>query len=331
MKFSVVCPVYNGEKYLSEAIESVLFQTYQNWELIVVDDCSTDGSFFIANSFSKKDQRIKIVRNKTNQGQFFSRTEGIKKSSGDIVVFLDSDDKLKINCFETLFQYFEMYQNIECITYNCEQLLENNLPLQSIDSIDKKVLVTSNLIFYRSVFVDKTIPTVWRYCFKRDLLKRIVELNLTCKTKLGEDMFFLTITVLNTQRSLLTTDILYEYRLNRNSICHTLDSNKAFDRFKSNEASYCYVNSALPIGLKEMPYRVINIISWSAVKYLELGSLEDNKHLFKKRCKQIKMSFIWKKYIKKHKFESKYPNLILFCFRFGFLYLIRYIAKKQNA
>ncbi len=330
MKFSIICPVFNGERYLSEAIESVFSQSYENWELIIVDDCSGDDSNSIANNFSDKDFRIKVIKNNTNKGQFYSRIEGIKKSSGEAVVFLDSDDKLKSNCLETLFKLFNKYQNIECITYNCCQLLEDNLPEQNIDDISEKKLINSGHEFYKTVFVEKTIPTVWRYCFKRNALDRIIKLNLSCDTKLGEDMFFLTAAVLNTSRALLITESVYEYRLNKNSICHTLDSNKAFDRFKSKEASYRYINFLSPDILKEIPFRVVNIISWSVAKYLELGSVDNDKQLFKMRCTEIKHSFIWKKFVKTHKFESRYPNLLLTCFKFRLLFLIRYIVKKYK-
>ncbi len=328
MKFSVICPVYNGEKYLTEAIESVFLQTYKNWELIIIDDCSTDNSNLIANKFARQDSKIIVIRNDKNKGQFFSRIEGIKKSSGEAIVFLDSDDKLKPKCLEILLKRFHENELLDCITYNCEQLLQDNLSLQDIDKISEDSLIGSNIVFYKSVFIDKTIPTVWRYCFKRESIMKTVDLNLTCETRLGEDMFFLTVAVLNITNSLLISDSLYIYRLNRNSICHTLDSNRAFDRFKSIEASYFYVYSKLPGLLKLLTYQVINTVSWSAVKYLELGSGEDSKKNFKLRCRQIKRSLIWKLLIRKHKFESKYPNLVLTCFKLNCLPLVRWIVKK---
>lgn len=330
MKFSVVCPVYNGEKYLADAIKSVLFQTYSNWELIVVDDCSIDGSLDVLNIFSRKDSRIKVLKNYKNTGQFYSRIRGIVESSGDAVVFLDSDDKLKPNCLAKLSDSFANHQNISCVLYNCDQLLEDDLPIQNIDMINNETLVDSNSSFYKAVFIDKTIPTVWRYCFKRDLLEKVIKLNLTCDTRLGEDMFFLTVAVLNTSNALLTTEKLYEYRLNKKSICHSLNSNKAYDRFKSKEASYRYVNKTAPNLLIGLPYRVNNTISWAVLKYLELGSREDNKNLFKNRCAEIRKSLIWKKIVKKHKFGSKYPNLILFCFKIYCIFLISSVVQRYN-
>lgn len=89
---SVIMPVYNSEKYVSNAIESVLSQTYSNLELIIIDDCSTDNSICIINEYLNKDIRIKLLHNKTNKGCAFCRNIGVEKSCGEFIAFIDSDD-----------------------------------------------------------------------------------------------------------------------------------------------------------------------------------------------------------------------------------------------
>lgn len=89
---SVVMPVYNCEKYLETAVESVIGQTYENWELILVDDGSTDQSGELANRLSSSDLRISVVHNKHNSGVSVSRNNGTKAARGSWVAFLDSDD-----------------------------------------------------------------------------------------------------------------------------------------------------------------------------------------------------------------------------------------------
>lgn len=89
---SVIMPNYNGEKYLAEAIESVLNQTYTHWELIAVDDGSKDNSVSIIQTYASKDNRIKLVINPINKGLSASRNEGLKVCEGEFVCFLDSDD-----------------------------------------------------------------------------------------------------------------------------------------------------------------------------------------------------------------------------------------------
>lgn len=91
IKFSIIIPVYNVEKYLNECVDSVLNQTYKNMEIILVDDGSTDGSPQICDSYAEKDNRIKVIHKK-NGGSSSARNAGIKNMTGDYVLFLDSDD-----------------------------------------------------------------------------------------------------------------------------------------------------------------------------------------------------------------------------------------------
>ncbi|MDQ0206792.1 glycosyltransferase family 2 protein [Alkalicoccobacillus murimartini] len=89
---SVITPVYNSERFLGETIQSIMNQTYPNWELILVDDGSTDESMKIAKSFADKDSRISVVQLQTNNGAAGARNEGINQARGKYAAFLDSDD-----------------------------------------------------------------------------------------------------------------------------------------------------------------------------------------------------------------------------------------------
>jgi glycosyltransferase involved in cell wall biosynthesis len=90
--FSVIIPLYNREKTIVRAIESVLNQTFKDFELIVVDDCSTDNSGNLVQFFQLKDTRIKYIKNEINQERCISRNNGIKIAKGNYICFLDSDD-----------------------------------------------------------------------------------------------------------------------------------------------------------------------------------------------------------------------------------------------
>ncbi len=90
---SIIVPVYNSEEFIAETIESVIKQTYQNWELIIVDDKSTDNSIRIAKCYAKKDTRIKVFELEVNSGRpAIARNYGLKQSCGEYIAFLDSDD-----------------------------------------------------------------------------------------------------------------------------------------------------------------------------------------------------------------------------------------------
>lgn len=90
-KVSIVMPSYNTAKYIGESIESVLNQTYANWELIIVDDCSTDNTDEIVNKYLE-DKRIRYIKNATNSGAAISRNRALREAKGRWVAFLDSDD-----------------------------------------------------------------------------------------------------------------------------------------------------------------------------------------------------------------------------------------------
>lgn len=90
---SVVIPAYNTEKTIEKAIQSVLVQTYSDIEVIIIDDCSQDGTLKIAASYAQKDNRIKVFQNQVNMGVAFSRNRGVKEAVGDWIAFLDSDDR----------------------------------------------------------------------------------------------------------------------------------------------------------------------------------------------------------------------------------------------
>ena len=89
---SVITPVFNSARYLPETYESLLAQSYNNWEWVVTDDCSSDDSWKILSDISKSDPRVKVHRNGVNSGAAVSRNVAIDKSVGDFIAFLDSDD-----------------------------------------------------------------------------------------------------------------------------------------------------------------------------------------------------------------------------------------------
>lgn len=85
-------PVFNTDRFISCAVDSVLAQTYLNWELIIVDDCSSDKSYEIAEGYTKKDKRIKLIKQLKNTGPAVTRNLGIANAKGSFIAFLDSDD-----------------------------------------------------------------------------------------------------------------------------------------------------------------------------------------------------------------------------------------------
>ena len=101
-KYSIIVPVYNASKFLSECIESILTQEYGEFELILIDDCSTDDSLQICRDFAKCDDRIKVFHQENNSGVSAARNLGLDKAQGKYVLFVDSDDFVDRSYLKTI-------------------------------------------------------------------------------------------------------------------------------------------------------------------------------------------------------------------------------------
>lgn len=108
---SVIIPCYNKERYIERTLASVLEQTYANFEVVVVDDCSTDQSWRVVQSFVEKDSRFKAERNKVNKGGDYCRNRGFTLSKGEYVIFLDGDDWLAKDCIADRLAEMEAEEN----------------------------------------------------------------------------------------------------------------------------------------------------------------------------------------------------------------------------
>ncbi|MFT0331182.1 glycosyltransferase family 2 protein [Bacteroides thetaiotaomicron] len=104
---SIITPMYNGEKYVSQTIESVLAQTYQNWEMIIVDDGSKDASPQIVKKYSIEDNRIKLVHQQ-NAGSAAARNNALRRANGRYICFLDADDLLDNSFLEKQLEYLKI-------------------------------------------------------------------------------------------------------------------------------------------------------------------------------------------------------------------------------
>ena len=163
---SVIVPVYNIEKYLPRCIDSILNQTYKNWEAIFINDGSTDNSLKILEEYKRKNERIKII-DKKNAGSGAARNDGIESSKGKYIAFLDSDDWYEEDFLEKL------YNNL--IENNSDVSMCN--PKMAYDNIEKNSKI--NTYFFKSIELEKTpreilgilaMPVVWNKLYKKEII-----------------------------------------------------------------------------------------------------------------------------------------------------------------
>jgi teichuronic acid biosynthesis glycosyltransferase TuaG len=128
---SIITPSYNSEKFISKTINSILNQTYNNWELLITDDCSTDETLNIIRSFQENDNRIKLFKLAANKGAGVARNNSIEKAKGRFIAFLDSDDQWKPNKLEIQIDF--MLSNSLALTYSGYDVInENGIYLKNI-------------------------------------------------------------------------------------------------------------------------------------------------------------------------------------------------------
>jgi len=128
---SIITPLYNSEAFLEATIQSVLNQTYTNWELFLIDDCSLDKTIEIANRYISKSTKIKLLKNEINSGAAISRNKGIEASKGDYIAFLDADDLWKPNKLEVQVQFMQT-NNCDVSFSSYEQINEQGQPLNKL-------------------------------------------------------------------------------------------------------------------------------------------------------------------------------------------------------
>lgn len=154
---SIVMPVHNSEKYLTDTISSIQDQTYDNWELLVVDDCSVDNSHKILRNYAYTDSRIKVLRLEKNSGPAQARNKGIENCSGKYLTFIDSDDLWRRDKLEKELRFIT--ENDYLFVYTAYDLIQEDgrktrriVPVST--KIDYKELLYNNIIWTSTVMID---------------------------------------------------------------------------------------------------------------------------------------------------------------------------------
>lgn len=187
---SVIMAAKNVEKYISEAIDSVINQTYKNWELIIVDDGSNDTTLSIINDYTKNDSRIKIIHNEKSVGQAFARNTAVKNSSGDFLAILDADDIAMPDRITEQVHFLENNPNVSAIGGHAEIIDDNGKSLGikrkalNIDAIRFSLLlqnqfIHSTMMIRRGVFNKfGGYDNNFIYAEDYDLWSKIIEKNI---------------------------------------------------------------------------------------------------------------------------------------------------------
>lgn len=230
---SVIIPLYNVAKYIGECLDSLLAQTFQDFEVIVVDDCSTDNSVAIVENYIPKfDGRLNLVHmnKKSEGGGYMPRNKGIELSSGKYIFFLDGDDAITPTALEELYTLAEKY---EADVIHCEKFYTVHDNLWHNKSLRKqlkpytyltgdKILITEPLIFEENFearvkfFTQrKLIWNVWAQLIRRDFIL-INELKMP--DAVAQDMTFTICELCSAKRYVIVPNVVNYYRVRQNSV-----------------------------------------------------------------------------------------------------------------
>jgi glycosyltransferase involved in cell wall biosynthesis len=232
LPLSVIMPVYNGEKYLEEAISGVLTQNFTDFELLIIDDGSTDSSVKIIQSI--KDSRIRLIQNDKNRGVAYTRNVGLKEAKGEFLAWMDCDDLIEPNRFEV---------QINCLRENPEigicgtalQRFGEGKPYVSRKFLDPP-LIKAALLFYNSLLSATTM-------YRMEMIRK-AELTYDTRLLVAEDYdFFFEASFHFPIKNL--DQVLYYYRASESSIMkvyserrqqlfdfHKIIYSKAFDKMQ---------------------------------------------------------------------------------------------------
>lgn len=213
-KISVIVPIYNVEKYLPHCIDSIIAQTFTDFELLLIDDGSKDMSSVICDKYAEKDSRIRVFH-KENGGVSSARNVGIKKSVGNFLCFIDADDILQQNALTDL--------------YNC---IVNNKADFSLGSCYKlkagklyPFISNENKLYINDFSINVSHYALWGYLFRSSI---IIQNNILFDEELSysEDRIFIYKYMMYSHSMSTCSNYVYQYRINHESACFSSNTMK---------------------------------------------------------------------------------------------------------
>ncbi|MDR2772544.1 MAG: glycosyltransferase [Elusimicrobiota bacterium] len=223
---SIIVPVYNVEKYLSQCLENLIFQTYKNLEIIIVDDGSTDNSCLIYKQYASNDNRIKIIKQE-NMGLAEARNVGVKQAQGEYIHFMDSDDYINLDYYEKMINAaVNSNADMTCSGFSLSGKINPDLDVKFassfiVSNIDDKIHITD----------IANLPSACRYLFRKNFLNSF---NLVFeKGRLCEDIMFTYSAAYYSNKIAVVSNAVYFYRYGRpDSTMTDVDSKRVAKRIE---------------------------------------------------------------------------------------------------
>ncbi len=224
-KISIIVPVYKVERYLRECLDSILAQTFGDWECILVDDGSPDGCPQICDEYAARDPRFRVIH-RTNGGLSAARNSGLREARGEYIEFVDSDDWIAPQMFERLHQLITEYGTDMAQVGLLKEYVGFSRPKKPV----KDVMVLDRKEIVRGIVCNNRIAnSMWNKLFRREVINTEFP-----EGKVFEDAAVLNHWVRDIRSAVLAPDTLYHYRIRKSSILNT-EFSRQLDCFEA----YC--------------------------------------------------------------------------------------------
>ena len=322
---SIIVPIYNGEKYIEDCLKSILVQTYTQWELILIDNASTDDSLQICKEYAAKDDRIQVFHQHHNKGVSVARNLGIEKARGDFITFIDVDDWVEADYLERLYaiqkkknadmvvcEYQKAYdKDREILREIFLKRMQARLSEKSDNREDKKCqLKTYETKEYLEKYFLEGNTHCWGVLFERKLLDGIY---FPKGMSIGEDMLFLLDASKNADTIIATNYKGYCYYINENGAMNKKFTSSYMDQIYCWERALEYIND----GYSELAIKVESILVVSVLLVVgKLAQLDTSarKEYAKEEeeCYKIFMKYAVKKDINKFLSAGYLPKVMLY-------------------
>ena len=325
--FSIIVPIFNAERFLDECVNSVINQKYSDWELILVDDGSTDSSGYLCDKYSKTNDNIFVVHQE-NKGQFFARESGINRARGSFFIFLDSDDFLQPDALMVLQENLKE-EETDLILYDSYHYT-NGKQENAEDNIDFSGLFFDKKEIIRQCFLKRTSRiSMCAYCFKNTLFNGVSN-NSPHKQSRSQEDFLMTYSLVENAHSLRVTDkILYNYRTNADSTSHNIDVLNFYKGLKISSDIYEAIIDKYHFNVsKDFDDYIIKRLAWLPLSYLIRCALTYPAKTLKQEFQHIKKNFLYIYFTNKHHFKGKLYNLFVFSLKLGLFRFAKKIASR---
>lgn len=279
---SVIVPIYKVELYLDQCVSSIVNQTYQNLEIILVDDGSPDNCSKMCDEWATKDSRIKVIH-KSNGGLSDARNAGLEITNGDYTAFVDSDDYIASSMIDSLLT-IAIKEHAEIVECNYLLFYDNEKKQEILDKNESYTIFNKEEALKELITENKFKHVVWNKLYKKSILKGLrFEIG-----KLHEDTFFTYQAFNNCSNIVKIEDSLYFYRQRSDSIMGTKFSIRNLDSLEARQNIYRFARDNYPnLSTIAQEKLLLNCI------YLGQKALQTkDKKLIKQAFEKIKKTYI---------------------------------------